>query len=231
MLLKQPLTQFYAEQAKKVLNSHIKGYVPNLDHMCVTVSYRPQESKVVSLHNDDDNRRLLMLSPIDKIEDHYYNKSGYAEYDQGLSSKHYTNFTMYPWSDGTFGSKKYLIDRYKEEVYGLHAGHFLSVPLSNSFYLVFGIASHCKDPRMTSIFTKNMFKIIEAGLAYYSYLRPIMANHVSYELPNPSSSHFLKRYNNSDDSYETDASSGIILPKVSRISTIFKDCNGNDLIN
>ncbi len=95
MLIKQPITQFHADKAKKVLMRHIKGFLPNLDHMCITVSYQQSNStNITNLFNVDDNRSLLMLSPIDKIEHHYYNKTGYAKYDLGLSSRHYMNFTM-----------------------------------------------------------------------------------------------------------------------------------------
>lgn len=188
MLVKQPITQFHADFAKSVLNKHIKGYVPHLDHMCVSLSYRPKGMKVFDFDNEDNNRRLLMLSPIDKIEDHYYNQTGYAKYDLGLSAEHYTKFTMYPWSDGTFGPLKNEIDRYKEEVYGLHAGYFISVDIGDDFYLIFGIASHCKDPKMKTIFANSIAKIVEVGMAYYSYLRPVMSEHVDFILPNQSDS-------------------------------------------
>jgi hypothetical protein len=195
MLKKQPLTAFHANEARRVLLKHIKGYVPHLDHMCVTVSYRaPKKTGVVHLFDGDDNRQLLMLSPIDKIEDHYYNKTGYAKYDLGLSAKHYLNFTMYPWKDGTFGPQKKEIDRYKEDVYGLHSGYFISVDVGDGYYLIFGIASHCKDPRMGTVFANNIYKIIEAGMAYYSYLLPFMKNHVDYELPSIDDA-FIKTYN------------------------------------
>ncbi len=191
MLIKQPLTEFYAQEAKKVFLDHIKDYVVGLDHMCVTVSYQPNSKKVIDLFNEDKNRNLLMLSPIDKIENHYYNETTYAKYDLGLSVKLYKKFTIYPWTDGTYGKNKNAIDSLKERVYGLYSGHFISLNMGNGVYIVFGIASHCKDPKIKTLFINNLFRIIEAGCAYYSYLKPVMQDHTDFNLPEVSNV-FLK---------------------------------------
>lgn len=181
MLHKQPITQFRSDVAKKILKNHIEGFIPHLDHMCVTISC-PQDNRILSI-DDDNNRNLLMLSPIEKVENHYYNQTDFSKYDQGLSSKLYQQFAFYPWSDGTFGAKKHEIDRYKEEIYGLYAGHFVSVKFDENYYLIFGIASHCKDPMMKTIFANNIPKLAEAGLAFYSYLKPYFAEHTDIILP------------------------------------------------
>ncbi len=55
---------------------------------------------------------------------------------------------------------------------------------------------------MATIFANNVCKIIEAGLGYYSYLKPVLLEHVDIQLPNISET-LLESYDiDQEDDFE-----------------------------
>ena len=146
---------------------YAKGIIKNLDHLCVSLAL--------------SDGTLLMISPIAKVEDHYYS-SKFAKFDFGLSDKLYKGYSFYSWKDGTLGPYKEQADTIKEEVYNLYSGHFVSEKIGDC-YLIFGIASYCKDPRMTTIFMNNIDTIRQAGMYFYMRLRSKLQEHTDKVLP------------------------------------------------